>query len=131
MSRLKIVELIGKPFELVSICLVEHDTGFGGFPWKVAVEVTVDAKLWKRHRERGELGQFYNLDIGNSIYREYGVGGVNPTVDDETRAKSGRNTIRITHYLRENTEAEKLGMKFKHLSKLGMMIPEENYLRIA
>lgn len=63
----------------------------------VQIVVTVDAKLWQKHKKNGQLGSLYGVDISNLVYRATGVKAYYPSVSDKTRAKNGLKVIFLTY----------------------------------
>lgn len=65
------------------------------------VTFSIDSKEWKMLSTKGNLGMLYGVDLSNYLSRagilnEYSV----PSVDDKSRAKNGRKTIRIRYTLK-------------------------------
>lgn len=65
------------------------------------VSFSIDAKDWKRLRDKGNLGQLYGVDLGNFLSRqgilnEYAV----PIVSDRKPARNGRKQIRVEYRLK-------------------------------
>lgn len=62
----------------------------------ISCTFTVSKVVWDSWRKAGHLGQIYNCDLSNHLYRLgvldfYSV----PSVSDRARAKNGRKTISV------------------------------------
>lgn len=65
------------------------------------VSFSIDAKEWKRLRDKGQLGTLYGIDLGNFLSRqgilnEYCV----PIVSDRQNARNGRKQIAVEYRLK-------------------------------
>lgn len=63
----------------------------------VSVSFSIDAKEWKRLRDKRQLGSLYNCDLSNYLSRKgllrfYAV----PSVNDSSRASKGVKSISVS-----------------------------------
>ena len=101
-------------FHIKTIYAVNHDSSFGGDPWKVIATVEMLATEWKKEKQRDALGQLYGIDISNRIHSLNGaIPAYEPMVDDRRRSVRGVKTIVLTYFLKDADKAEKLGLKVK------------------
>lgn len=99
-------------FSIKSIIAKTHDQSFGGQKWRVEIEISIDAKLWRKYKDRKNLGMLYGVDISNAVYRiNHNIPASCPTVDDRRRAANGVKTIKLTYFLNDAAMAENLGLK--------------------
>jgi hypothetical protein len=63
----------------------------------VQVTVSIPSKEWHQTKRRGALGTLYGIDIGNAVWRQYGVKSHCPTVSDRGRARGGVKVITLTY----------------------------------
>lgn len=120
-----------KVFGVESITGSTHDSSYGGYPWKITVVVKMDAKAWKRHADKGWLGQLYGIDISNYVYGfSRAIPAHAPTVDHGQRAKDGVKTIKLTYFLRDPKKAEALGFKVTYLKNGEFFGAFSEYIKI-
>lgn len=80
--------------------LTHHKSGEDFGTPTLWVSFTIDAKEWKRLRDKSQLGSLYGIDLGNFLSRsgilnEYCV----PIVSDRQNARNGRKQIRVEYRL--------------------------------
>jgi len=76
-----------------SITGLVHDTGYGGYPYKVVVMVQVDAK--EVAKLKGDLGSLV-VSVNNAVYAlNKNIPAHNPSIDSQgsRRAKNGVKTM--------------------------------------
>lgn len=121
-------------FIVKSIYATNHDSSFGGYPWKVEVTVAMPATEWATHKRKGWLGQLYGIDISNHVYAvNQNIPAHNPTVDDRSRAAKGVKTIKLTYFMRREhaDQAEALGLKVLRLKNGEVYAGHSSYVKIA
>ena len=122
-------------FTIKSITAATHDSSYGGYPFKVSVQVEIDQKIWAKYKKNSHLGQLYGVDISNAVYAiNRNIPASNPTVDDRKRSSKGVKTIGLTYYMsnHESTaeRAKALGLKVT-VDKTGRVFGGYNdYVRI-
>ncbi len=60
----------------------------------------IPVSVWRRYRDKGNLGVLYGIDVSNYIYKasNFKIKAYNPVVDDRQRARKGIKTIELTYY---------------------------------
>ena len=103
-------------FTIKTIIASTHDSSFGGYPFKVSVNIEIDQKVWAKYKKQSNLGQLYGIDIGNAVYAiNNNIPALNPSVDDRKRSSNGVKIINLTYYMANNERtaisAKELGLK--------------------
>ena len=94
-----------------------HDTGFGGYPYKVTVMVELPMTDFKKLCPKNDLGHLV-LDVNNTVYAiNNNIPAYNPSIDSQgsRRAKNGVKTLEFVYFLKDHQKAIKLGFKTKLL----------------
>lgn len=125
-------------FTIKSITGLIHDTGYGGYPYKVVVMIDIPVKefnklcpIANRTRDyfgkstaRRDLGQLV-INVNNTVYDlNQDIPAHNPSIDSQghSRAKNGIKTMEFVYFLRDHTQAEKLGFEVRRF-KNGECMP--------
>jgi hypothetical protein len=101
-------------FMIKSISAQIHDTGYGGYPFKIVVQVAVDAKSYAklpRHGSKRDLGPLV-LSVNNALYAfNSNIPAHNPSIDSEggTRARKGIKTMEFVYFFKDVGAAKALG----------------------
>lgn len=105
-------------FTIQNISVSHHDSGFGGYRWKLEVRVDVDKTEWHALKKKNQLGQLYGIDVGNALFRSgYDKHGYSvPQIDDKPRCKGNIKSIGYTVLFNSDEAAEAYGIKFKDFS---------------
>lgn len=115
-------------FTIKSIFARVHDTGFGGYPYKVIVTVDVDAKTFAklpvirkaqqticgRKDAVRDLGSLV-LGVNNAVYKlNPNIPSHNPSIDSSggSRARNGIKTMEFVYFFRDHSRARALGFEF-------------------
>lgn len=115
-------------FTIKSVRATIHDTGYGGYPYKVIVVVEVDAKAYAklpilrkaqtticgRSEAVRDLGSLV-LDVNNAVYAfNPDIPAHNPSIDSNgsKRAKNGIKTMEFVYFFRDHEAAKNLGFDF-------------------
>lgn len=72
-------------------------TGYIGYENSITFYVTLDAKLYHKHKKTKYLGR-YLMDFSNYLYRCLGLTAKNTNYDDSKRSTKGIKTIKVTLY---------------------------------
>ncbi len=115
-------------FTIKSVRATLHDTGYGGYPYKVIVTIQVDPKAYAklpvlrkaqnticgRRDAVRDLGSLV-LDVNNAVY-DYNpdIPAHNPSIDSQggSRAKNGIKTMEFVYFFRDHGTAKNLGFEF-------------------
>jgi hypothetical protein len=83
---------------LTITCITLESTPYAERTFTATVTVTMDAKTWRKQRDRGALGVLYSVDISNAVYRMHpGIHATSPIVSDRKRAKAGLKTVELQY----------------------------------
>ncbi len=115
-------------FTIKSVRATIHDTGYGGYPYKVIVTVAVDAKAYAKLPvlrkaqnticgRRDAVRDLGSLVVGvNNAVCEYNpdIPAHNPSIDSQggSRAKNGIKTMEFVYFFRDHERAKNLGFEF-------------------
>ena len=107
-----------KYFTIQRIAVTQHDSSFGGYRWKLIVNVDVDKTQWHALKKKNQLGQLYGVDISNALFRSgYDKHGYSvPQIDDKRRCKGNIKSVVYTVFFNSDDAAESYGIKFKDYS---------------
>lgn len=114
-------------FKIKSITGTVHDTGFGGFPYKVIVNIEIDSKDYNKLKvtRKASSGMFGHvpaqrdlgplvLDVNNTVYRlNENIPAHNPSIDSKGSKKAikGVKSMEFVYFFSDHNKAEKLGYK--------------------
>lgn len=126
--------------EIKSIVGRIHDTSYGGYPYKIVVQIQIETKefnklcpvmrksqttMFGRNSAKRDLGNLV-LDVNNALHSiNNTIPAHNPSIDSQGhgRAKNGIKTMEFVYFFNDHVKAEKLGfelMKFKN----GEIVPK-------
>lgn len=106
-----------------------HDSSYGGYPYKIEVQVSIDSKEFKALKNGiGPIVIFVN----NEVYRfNEKIPAYNPSVGGlELRCKKGVKTLRFTYYLQDHEVAISLGFETKRLKNGEFIAPFSQSLNL-
>lgn len=117
-------------FVIKSITGQIHDTGFGGYPFKVIAMVEVSSKYYNTLKKfkgssKRDLGSLV-LDINNAVYAiNTNIPAHYPSIDSNgsRNAKNGIKTMEFVYFFKSSIQAELLGFEIMKL-KNGECIPK-------
>lgn len=115
-------------FTIKSVRATIHDTGFGGYPYKVVVTVAVDAKAYSKlpvlrkaknticgHTPAArDLGSLV-VAVNNAVYAfNPDIPAHNPSIDSKggSRAKNGVKSMEFVYFFKDHETAKNLGFEF-------------------
>lgn len=116
-------------FSIRSITATIHDTGFGGYPFKVIVMVDIPTKdfnklcsvvskrpatIFRSSRAVRDLGNLV-MEVNSVVYKmNSNISAYNPSIDSEgsKKAKNGIKTLEFVYFSKNLDSAEKLGFEF-------------------
>jgi len=115
-------------FTIKSINASIHDTSYGGYPFKVTVQIEVDAKkysklrvtrpaehtLFGRKPARRDLSSLV-VDVNNAVYQlNSNIPSYNPSIDSQgsKRARNGIKSMEFVYFFDDTETARKLGFEF-------------------
>ncbi len=114
--------------KIKSMVAREHNTSFGGYPFKVVVEVSLDAKVF--NKLKGDLGSLV-LTVNNMIYKlNPNIRSYSPSIDSRgsSRAKAGVKTLTFEYFDKDLSRAKALGMDVKELKNGEMYLGYNSYV---
>lgn len=115
-------------FQIKSIQATVHDTGYGGYPYKVIVQVDVDAKAYaklpvlRKSKQTicGRQGAVRDLgslvvSVNNAVYAlNPNIPAYNPSIDSKgsKRSRAGVKSMEFVYFFRDHACAKALGFEF-------------------
>ncbi len=114
---------------ITSITGCIHDTGYGGYPYKVVVMIQLPATEYVKLRPiKGhgrDLGSLV-LTVNNALYAlNPDIPAYNPSIDSKghKRAVRGIKTMEFVYFFKDHRLAQRLGFKVRELRN-GEFYPE-------